>query len=69
MEEIEKHALLIQKQLDENGPQNAAELRPQVDRLMRTLRQRGMPIPSGLRRIDATLRLEAEEDFFDNMPV
>lgn len=69
MEEIEQHALRIQKELDENGPQNAAVLRPQVDRLLKTLKQRGMPIPSGLRRIDATLRLEAEEDFFDNMPV
>ncbi|MFK7869446.1 MAG: hypothetical protein AB8B58_09420 [Roseobacter sp.] len=69
MEDFEEHALKLQKEFDTFGAQKAASLRPQVDRLMATLKQRGLPVPKSLRRVDAALRLDAEDDFFDNMPV
>jgi hypothetical protein len=69
MEEIEAQTIRLQKQIDACGVQNAAALQPQVDRLMATLAQKGLPVPARLRRLQTTLRLEAEDDFFDNMPV
>lgn len=69
MEDFEKHALKLQKEFDMFGAQKAASLRPQVDHLMDTLKQKGLPVPRSLRRVDTALRLDAEDDFFDNMPV
>ena len=51
---------------------NSAErlrLHPQVAHAVKTLRDRGRTVPSRLRHLEATLREEAIEDMFDNMPV
>ncbi|MEM6888419.1 MAG: hypothetical protein AAF636_09815 [Pseudomonadota bacterium] len=69
MEEIEADTIRLQEEFDLRGPDCATTLRPQVDRLMTRVARKGLPMPANLRRIDTVLRLEAEDDFFENMPV
>ncbi|GIT89114.1 MULTISPECIES: hypothetical protein [Roseobacter] len=44
-------------------------LQPQIDRVLSTLAMRGAPVSGRLRRINNTLKDEALDDMFDNMPV
>ncbi len=44
-------------------------LQPQVARVVATLKAKGTRVPCRLRQLDMTLRDEALDDMFDNMPV
>lgn len=44
-------------------------LQPQIDRVVTTLAMQGHTVPNRLRQINNTLKDEALEDMFDNMPV
>ena len=44
-------------------------LQPQIDRVLTTLTMQGNPVCARLRRINNTLKDEALDDMFDNMPV
>lgn len=44
-------------------------MRPEVDRVIRTLKSLHHPIPGTLRRLKVALDEEAFDDLFDNMPV
>lgn len=44
-------------------------LQPQIDRVLATLTMQGNPVCGRLRRINNTLKDEALDDMFDNMPV
>lgn len=45
------------------------EVQPQFSRIMDRIRERGVRLPSRLRRLDAALCEDAAEAYFDNMPV
>lgn len=44
-------------------------LRPEVDRVIHTLKSLHHPVPGTLRRLKVALDDEAYDDLFDNMPV
>lgn len=44
-------------------------LRPEVDRVIRTLTSYHLAVPRTLRRLKDSLEEEAQDDMFDNMPV
>lgn len=50
-------------------PGEMAMLRPRVTRVIRKLNAMDEPIPQHLEQIEAELDADADDDFFDNMPV
>ncbi len=45
------------------------KLQPQVARVMATLKAKGRSVPARFKVLDRTLREEAMDDMFDNLPV
>lgn len=44
-------------------------MRPEIDRVIRTLKAQHLDVPRKLRRLKDALEEEAYDDMFDNMPV
>ncbi len=46
-----------------------SKMRPQIQQIIRRLKEQRRPLPAALRRIQTRLEQDAYDDMFDNMPV
>lgn len=60
---------MLQARVEQANGSERLKLQPQVARVVATLKARGREVPKSLRRLDTTLRDEALDEMFDNMPV
>ena len=67
--ELEQHAALLEAQVDKMGPKKRQQLKPEISRVVASLKSRGLAIPPKLRQINRNLSDEALEEMFDNLPV
>lgn len=57
------------KRCEAASPSERLTLRPEVNRVVRTLKSQQLPVPKDLGFLKARLEDEAYDDMFDNMPV
>lgn len=69
MNELEIQATALAAQVETATQAERMKLQPQIDRVITTLTMQGHTVPTKLRRINNTLKDEALDDMFDNMPV
>ena len=69
MTELEMQASKLADRAENATHAERMMLQPQIDRVLTTLAMRGTPVSGRLRRINNTLKDEALDDMFDNMPV
>lgn len=69
MNDLEQRASQLEAQIENASEKERLALQPQVDRVIATLKAKGQSVPCRLKRINDTLKDEAIEDMFDNMPV
>ncbi len=69
MTAIEKHVSEIIAQTEHASEAERILLQPKVDQLVTSLALQGHPVPCKLRHINNTLKDEALDEMFDNMPV
>lgn len=69
MTDIEQRALHLEQQAIKASPKERLKLQPQLDHAITLLATRGHAVPSRLRCLNNTLKDEAIEDMFDNLPV
>lgn len=69
MTNLQQRASQLETQINNASDKERLALLPQVDRVIATLKATGQIVPRKLERINNTLREEAIEDMFDNMPV
>lgn len=69
MTDLELRASQLETEIKNASPKERIALQPQVDRVISRLKAKGEIVPCRLQRMNETLRDEAIEDMFDNMPV
>ena len=69
IEDLKKQAAHLEMRYDATRPHDRLKLRPDVQRVIRGLTSRQVPVPMGLSRISRRLEDEAYDDMFENMPV
>lgn len=69
MTDLAEHANQLEKQIESASPKERLALLPAFDRVIATLTAHGKTVPSRQRHLNTTLKEEAIEDLFDNMPV
>ncbi|WP_298975452.1 hypothetical protein [uncultured Roseobacter sp.] len=69
MTDLTERAIQLEKQIEDACQKERLALQPQFDRVIATLKARGETVPARMRRLNTTLKEEAIEDLFDNMPV
>ncbi|MFK7743770.1 MAG: hypothetical protein AB8B47_01845 [Roseobacter sp.] len=69
MTDLERHASILEAQAIDASSDERMRLQPQIDRVVTSLTLQGIPVSRKLRRINNTLKDEALDDMFDNMPV
>lgn len=69
MTDLEKEASELQAKLQNATPKDRIALQPQLDRVVTSLTMQGLPVSKALRRMNNTLKDEALDDMFENMPV
>lgn len=69
MTQLADHALELEKQIEAASQKERLALLPAFDRVIATLTAHGETVPGRLRRLNSTLKEEAIEDLFDNMPI
>ena len=62
-------AELLERRFDTACAAERLEMRPEVERIVRTLAARGHAVPRRLHRIYKTCEQDAFDDMFNNMPV
>ncbi|WP_187429544.1 hypothetical protein ROLI_040730 [Roseobacter fucihabitans] len=69
MTDLAERATELEQQIENASPKERLALLPAFDRVIATLTAHGETVPTRLRRLNTTLKEEAIEDLFDNMPV
>jgi hypothetical protein len=69
MTDLERHASTLIERAETASHAERIRLQPQIDRVITTLTMQGHTVPLRLRTINNTLKDEALDDMFDNMPV
>lgn len=69
MTDLERQASDLEAKVQSASPQERIALQPQLDRVITSLTMQGIPVSRTLRRMNNTLKDEALDDMFDNMPV
>ena len=69
MTDLEKQASDLEAQVKNASLKERMALQPQLDRVVTSLTMQGLPVSRNLRRMNNTLKDEALDDMFDNMPV
>ena len=69
MTDLEKQASDLEAKVKHASLQERMALQPQLDRVVTSLTMQGLPVSRSLRRMNNTLKDEALDDMFDNMPV
>lgn len=69
MTNLEKQASDLEAKVQNASLQERIALQPQLDRVITSLTMQGIPVSKKLRRMNNTLKDEALDDLFDNMPV
>ena len=69
MTDLEKQAHDLQAKVATATLSERMVLQPQMDRIVTNLTARGLPVSKSLQRINNTLKDEALDDMFDNMPI
>ena len=69
MANLETQATEWEMKVQNASQKERLSLQPQIDRVIATLTARGAPVPNRLRRLNNSLKEEAIEDMFDNLPV
>lgn len=66
---FEIDAVKLVKRCEKAPTSELLALRPEVDRVIRTLASRHQPVPPTLRQLKVRLEEEALDEMFNNMPV
>lgn len=69
MTDLEVQATQLMDQAKTASHAERMRLQPQFDRVITTMSLRGQTVPCRLRHMNNTLKDEALDDMFDNMPV
>ena len=71
MTQAELHAQIGKLEAQYRGTPECerAKMRPQVQQIIRRLKEQRQPLPVALRRIQTRIEQDAYDDMFDNMPV
>lgn len=69
MTDLEKQAMELEVRVQTASSQERIALQPQLDRVVTALTVQGIPVSKKLRRMNNTLKDEALDEMFDNMPV
>lgn len=69
MTDLEVQATRLMDEVEHASHAERIRLQPQFDRVITTMAMRGQTVPCRLRHMNNTLRDEALDDMFDNMPV
>ncbi|MGB3244318.1 MAG: hypothetical protein WBB25_07280 [Sulfitobacter sp.] len=69
LEDIEMRAGQIKERCENARRDERLGLRPEVARIIRTLKEHRQPVPRALSRLEELLDEEAYDDMFENMPV
>ena len=71
MTQSELHAQIsrLEKRYRVTPADQRARMRPQVQQIIRHLKDQRLPLPAELRRIQTRLEQDAFDDMFDNLPV
>ena len=69
MTDLEHTACSLMERAENASHAERISLQPQIDRVVTTLSLQGHVVPPRLRAINNTLKDEAMDDMFDNMPV
>lgn len=69
MTDLERQATQLMDRVENASHAERMQLQPQFDRVITTMSMRGQTVPCRLRHINNTLKDEALDDMFDNMPV
>jgi hypothetical protein len=69
MTELEMQASALIEKAEKGTHAERMVLQPQIDSIVTALSLQGANVPCKLRRINNTLKDEALDDMFDNMPV
>ena len=67
--ETESRAAHLASRYTKARPPERENLRPEIERIIRTLRTHHQPMPRALYRVEAQLDQDAFDDMFDNMPI
>ena len=69
MTELEMQATELASKVEGATHAERMRLQPQIDRVVTTLTMQGHIVPAHLRRVNNSLKDEALDDMFDNMPI
>ncbi|MFK7765567.1 MAG: hypothetical protein AB8B62_20055 [Roseobacter sp.] len=69
MTDLELQATALVEKAQRAGHDERMRLQPQIDHVITALTMQGIAVPRNVRRINNTLKDEALDDMFDNMPV
>ncbi len=69
MTELETHVSSLIEKAEKGTHTERMRLQPQIDSVVTTMTLQGLNVPYKLRAINNTLKDEALDDMFDNMPI
>lgn len=69
MTKLEQEAADLEARVEHASYKERIKLQPRLDRVVTTLTAHGLPVSRKLRNINQSLKDEAIEDMFDNLPV
>lgn len=69
MNDLEQRALDLEKLAQQASASERLSIAPQFEAVLNRMSARGYRVPSRLRSLNNTLKEEAIEDMFDNLPV
>lgn len=69
MTDLETHASILEAKAEDASHTERMRLQPQIDRVVTSLTLQGYPVSKKLQKMNNTLKDEALDDMFDNMPI